>query len=401
MQKPELFRGDMQIFTVITKPTKFCNADCTYCSAPPDGARKWSLDDFKRFFDKLAPHLGYGADIIWHGGEPMLMGPDFYIKAHEYKQSIRPDVRFSMQSNILLYERDAWFDVMRDIFQWHVSTSYDPDQQNRTLKGSTQAYTERFWEKLDQVIEDGGRPMVIGTYTQLTWPFAMKMYERILAMGDGAVPLRFNYRYPAGRDAGMGEMITPETYGRMLIELYERWMKDVPVFSITPLDQMLRKVTGVESARCPWTKSCGGKFLGVEPNGDTFNCSEFADLADPQYRFGNIFKQTVPEMLASPPAILIRRRRVDNPPDCKTCRHYEVCEGGCARDSVLYERGLGGKFYYCQSWKMVFDRIKESVRTGEAAGVIERHGGFDPLHGVRAVDPVSLEIDQSIDSEKV
>jgi hypothetical protein len=50
---------------------------------------------------------------------------------------------------------------------------------------------------------------------------------------------------------------------------------------------------------------------------------------------------------------------------------------------------------------MVFDRIKESVRTGEAAGVIERHGGFDPFHGVRAADPVSIEIDQSIDSEKV
>lgn len=401
MQQQPMRRNEMQIYTVITKPTKFCNADCTYCSAPPDGARKWSLDDFKRFFDKVAPHLGHGADIIWHGGEPMLMGPDFYIKAHEYKQSIRPDVRFSMQSNVLLYERDEWHDIMRDIIGWRLSTSFDPDQQNRTLKGSTEAYTKRFFEKLDLLGEDGCFPMVIGTYTQLTWPFAMKMYERSLAMGDKAVSLRFNYRYPAGRDAGMGEMITPETYGRMLIELYDRWIKDVPRFGITPLDQMLRKVIGTESARCPWTKACGGQFLGVEPNGDTFNCSEFADLADPQYRFGNIFRQTVPEMLASKPAVLIRRRRVDNPPDCRTCRHWAVCEGGCARDSVLYERGLGGKFYYCQSWKMVFDRIKESVRTGEAAGVIARQGGFDPMYGVQAVDPLSLAIDQSLQAQPV
>lgn len=36
------------------------------------------------------------------------------------------------------------------------------------------------------------------------------------------------------------------------------------------------------------------------------------------------------------------------------------------RDVVLYERGIGGKFMYCRSWKMVFDRIKQSILSGEA-----------------------------------
>lgn len=333
------------------------------------------MDDFKRFWDKVEPELGVGANIIWHGGEPMLLGPDFYNKAFEYKNQGRSDVNFSIQSNILLYEHSKWFDVFDSVMGGRISTSYDPDQQNRTIKGSTEAYTERFWDRMDALSDDSFYPLVIGTYTTVTAAWSMKMYERVLSMGDKAFPLRFNYRYPAGRDSGLGELISPQRYGKMLIDLYNRWIVDVPDFSITPLDQMLRKVIGFESARCPWTKACGGRFLGVEPNGEVFNCSEFADLGDPQYRFGNVFRDSMKDILSSKPAVMIRRRTVNLPPDCMTCRHYEVCEGGCARDAVLYERGLGGKFYYCQSWKMVFDRIKESVASGEADRVIARFGG--------------------------
>ena len=92
-----------RIATVITKPTRGCNADCTYCSAPPDGAPKWTLDDFRAAFDALLPRLADTADFIWHGGEPMLLGPDFYYEALDYARAQLPGVRFSMQSNILGY----------------------------------------------------------------------------------------------------------------------------------------------------------------------------------------------------------------------------------------------------------------------------------------------------------
>jgi sulfatase maturation enzyme AslB (radical SAM superfamily) len=70
----------------------------------------------------------------------------------------------------------------------------------------------------------------------------------------------------------------------------------------------------------------------------------------------------------------IMSRQVMLPPDCKTCRHYEECEGGCARDAVLFERGMAGKFGYCESWKMVFDRLKASVISGEADRILYKLG---------------------------
>lgn len=369
----------MGIGTVIIKPTKHCNADCTYCAAPPEvnGAPKWSIDDFKGYFDKLHPYLSPRAFLLWHGGEPMLMGPKFYWEAWEYVQKVKPDVRFSMQSNILGYDSKRWRELLAGPFGGSVSTSFDPDEQFREYKGSTALYSKIFWARLDAMLEDGFRPKVIGTYTEETSELAMTMYDKSLSYGDKAFDLRMNYRYPAGRDQGMGEMLKPETYGKVLVEIYNRWITELPDFVVTPLDEMFKLTIGLEGLRCPWTNQCGGQFLGIEPNGDAFNCSEFADLDDDEYRFGNINEHTIPQMLASAAARNARRRRIDLPADCKTCSHFNECGGGCMRDSVLYGKGLGGKFHYCWSWKLVFARIKESIRTGEADGVIAKYG-MDP-----------------------
>jgi uncharacterized protein len=292
----------------------------------------------------------------------------------EYARSVKPGIIFSMQTNILAYDGARWKDLFAGPFGGSISTSFDPDEMHRLYKGSASLYSKIFNKRLDAMLKDGFRPKVIGTYTEETIDLAMSMYERSAALGDMAFDIRFNYRYPAGRDTGRGEMLLPETYGRKLIEIYDRWISEVPEFVVTPLDEMMKKVIGLESMRCPWTRHCGGQFLGLEPNGDVYNCSEFADLGDTEYRFGNLREQTVPQLLMAKVAAATRRRRVRLPEDCISCRHFNECEGGCMRDSVLYGKGLGGKFHYCQSWKMVFDHIKRSVVSGVADRAIEKFG---------------------------
>lgn len=367
------------IYTVILKPTKACNAQCTYCSSPPDKEKVWRFADFKAYFDKIAHDLSPQAYLIWHGGEPMLAGPEFYKEAYAYARSICPSVRFSIQSNVLLYNHDDWYDVFRNVFNGSVSTSFDPDEANRVIKGSAKEYTKQFDKAIAALKQDGFAPLIIGTFTQSTAPLAMEVYKKSLAEdSDLKSGIRINYRYPAGRAASDGEVLTPERYGEVLLELYNVWIKDNPEFTITPLDQMLKKVIGEETNRCPWTNSCGGRFLSIEPNGDIYNCADFADLNDDTYKFGNLNTHSLEELLASPASAMMRRRRVNYPVDCGSCRHFNECEGGCMRDSVLYGHGLGGKFHYCASWKMVFDRIKESVLTGELDEIIVQRYGLEP-----------------------
>ncbi|WP_318493600.1 radical SAM protein [Photobacterium leiognathi] len=356
---------------VICKPTRACNADCDFCSSPPYDVNQWSIEDFKFYFDKLSPSLTDNCMWIWHGGEPMLMGVEFYKSACEYARTIKPNIRFSMQTNLLLYN-DDWKDIILDIFDGSLSTSYDPDEQDRTIKGNSEIYNKRFLKKLDQSMRDGIYPMVIGTFSADSIGSADLLYDLSLEyeyeLGRG-FPIRLNYRYPAGRESSeliSGNLLSPSQYGAMLLRLYDKWIVDLPNFTITPLDQMFNRVVGVDSNRCPWLNNCGGRFLGLEPNGDVYNCSDFADLREQKYCFGNLKVNSLQEIFSSDAMRLIRHRRVDVPDSCRTCSHYSECQGGCVRDSVLYNRGLGGKFYYCESWMMVFNRIKETLRSGDA-----------------------------------
>lgn len=379
-------RSNHKIYVVIAKPTRVCNADCTYCSSPPleemgeSWEPEWNLEKFKFYFDKVYPYMGDQSYWIWHGGEPMLMKPDFYLKAYDYvEEKVKKEGRrvyFSMQSNLLGYN-DKWKHVFNKVFKGALSTSFDPDEKQRTIKGNPEVYSKVFKRSFEKILNDGFRPAVIGVYDEEKAPLMHTMYDWSLSMGDKAFPLRFNYCHPTGRLKEDGEAIKPETYGKALISIYDRWIKDVPAFEVTPLNQMLLKLLGQDGeGHCPWTKSCGGKFLGIEPAGDVYNCTDFADMGG-DFCFGNLNTNSMEEILNSQPSIAITRRSFQVPISCQECEHFDACEGGCARDAALYEHGLYGKFHYCKSWKMVFARIKESIITGEADKILEKYG-FEP-----------------------
>lgn len=397
------------ISVIIAKPTKLCNADCSYCSSPPDGSNAWGEHELETLFSSLKGHVSASGTVIWHGGEPMLMGPDFYRMAWEIAQKHTPGMKFSMQSNLLLYKSKQWKPIFEDIFRGSCSTSYDPDETQRTIKGSTKKYNSTFFRKIDEVMADGFNPLVIGTFTEQTSDLMHLMYEKSKSRVN-PYHIRLNYCSPVGREAGAGLLIEPETYGAKLIEIYDRWIDDVPGFVVTPLDLMLGKLIGTEGDRCPWTRRCGGTFLGVMPNGDIYNCGDFSDVSE-DWRYGNIFDGTytpsrqavnfyrktdsaniIPAMLASPAAVQIKRREVLQPLDCQSCRHFEECQGGCVRDVVLYDRGIGGKFMYCQSWKMVFDHIKSSILNGKADRII-RWFGKDPDSARNTLHANSSDLD--------
>jgi len=383
LQRLQILPKQQQTLSVvIAKPTRVCNAHCTYCSSPPleeMGASwepEWNFETFKIYFDKVYPYMIEGSHWIWHGGEPMLMGPEFYKKCYDYAlkrmEKEGKNINFSMQSNMLGYN-DKWKDVFINIFKGSISTSFDPDEKNRTIKGNWENYSRIFKKSLDKILDDGLRPMVIGVYKEENVHLMHKIYDWSKEKGEKSFPVRFNYCVPIGRKNNAGELISPITYGNALVEIYNRWIKDAPDFTITPLDQMFKKVINIEENRCPWTRRCGGRFMAIEPNGDVYNCSDFADL-DSKYRFGNLKINSMEEILNSKPALAIKRRRSQLPQSCITCEHFDDCEGGCARDSVLYNNGMYGKFYYCNSWKIVFSRIKESILLNEADEIIRKFG---------------------------
>ena len=88
---------------LIIKPSRKCNLRCSYC-------QDWRQRDTLMSFDILANLTAKAlqakeverVDFIWHGGEPLLHGIDFYVKAIELQRHFaKPNQRIknSIQTN--------------------------------------------------------------------------------------------------------------------------------------------------------------------------------------------------------------------------------------------------------------------------------------------------------------
>ena len=269
---------------------------------------------------------------------------------------------------ILKISSDELFSLeLLDIFDggFNLVSNLVNSEDSAVVRSKVNNDTELFLDKLLNMRADGFQLFIIGTYDDEMYEkkLHLRMMEFCLAMGKGAPSLRFNYRYPAGRALGQGVMLSPENFASLLIETYDLWREAQPDFRIFPQVQMMQLLQSNDTRvnQCPWTRQCTGKFFGLEADGSIFNCCTFSDTNDDDYRFGNLRTHTVPELLNSLAARRLKRRRVIIDKECLACEFHHLCHGGCARDTILYGKGLYEKTFYCESWKKVFKYIKDSM----------------------------------------
>ncbi|GGF92639.1 radical SAM protein [Cysteiniphilum litorale] len=375
----------MDIFVVIAKPTKACNADCSYCSAIPYDKEKWTVEKFMHIWDTLKPGLNQQVQWIWHGGEPLLMSPEFYTSCYEYAKLTHPNVRFEMQSNITLYKSSRWKDTIEKVFNGCVSTSFEYGGM-RTIFGDAAKFEKVFKWKLKIIIDDGFSTGIIGTYSDRNIDQAVKMYDLAISHDIKAPSIRINYMRPQGRVKDHGVLMSEHKYTQTLLALWDRWVNDAPAFDVIPLADFLYSVLGVhKSYKCPYTRSCGGRFLSVEPNGDLYNCAVSSDTRNKDFSFGNVFDLIVDNKRVPQDAFIqhlneaqalrvIKSRRYQVHLDCVKCPHFRECQGGCPSDSMLFDGSISSKFYYCETWKALLTKVKEDLAQGKLDRLLKKRG---------------------------
>jgi len=114
---------------VVIQSTPFCNINCTYCYLPQrDNRQKLDLDDLDRMFEKLLafPTISEQVTVVWHAGEPLVLGPDYYEAAFARMKARCPanfTLQQSFQTNGMLIN-DAWCDLFE---RWDVSLGVSVD----------------------------------------------------------------------------------------------------------------------------------------------------------------------------------------------------------------------------------------------------------------------------------
>ncbi len=355
---------------ILVKPSgPDCNMACEYCFYLEkdeffEGKKhRMSEEVLEEMIDQAAQqspgHLNFG----WQGGEPTLMGLDFFKKAVQIQNQYK-NVNFgnSIQTNGLLLDED-WADFLREN-NFLVGLSIDGKQhvhdhyrKDKAGKGTWQ----RVKEKAAMLMEKGVQVNSLAVVNDYSVNYPEETYNFLKELG-----FQYMQFIPIVEQDNQGNKAapfsaSPKKYGEFLNTIFDLWKHDFedgrPTTSIRLIDAVFHKYVGREAPECFLKKECG-IYVVVEHNGDVYSCDFFVE---PDWKLGNIKNDNLLEMLNSDKQKKFGEMKLNVPEECKNCKWLQLCRGGCTKDRIKDPRDHNVS-HFCESYKMFYEHADHEFK---------------------------------------
>ena len=366
-------------FHVMMKPRgAICNLDCKYCYFlakedlyPGSGFRMSEdlLEEYVRQYIEAqqVPEVTFA----WQGGEPTLMGLDFFRKAVEFqKKHQKPGTQLynSLQTNGTLLDRD-WCRFFHEN-DFLIGLSLDGPRAlhdaYRVDKGGKPTFdTVMRAAEMMQTHEVEFNILTTVHAANAEHPVAVYRFMR------DVVKTRFLQFIPIvelDNDTGYQEgnevtnrSVTGKQYGRFLIGIFDEWVRrDVGNMYVQIFDVSLAAWSGQSPGLCIFMETCGDA-LALEHNGDLYACDHYVE---PDYRLGNITEIPMMDMVLSEQQRAFGQAKLDTLPQyCLSCDVRFICNGGCPKNRIINTPdGEPGLNYLCEGYKAFFHHIDGPMR---------------------------------------
>jgi len=373
---------------VLAKPSgATCNLACSYCFfldkelLYPDSKFRMMVETLETYIKQLIEtHRSNQVTVAWQGGEPTLMGVDFYRKAIAYQEKYaRPGMTFenTMQTNGTLLD-DEWCQFFKEN-DFLIGISIDGPRHlhdaHRVDKGGAPTF-ERVMRGLRLLQKHGVEYNILVTVNRVTADHPKEVYRFLLDEAKTTwiqfIPVieRLN---PGGLNLIQeGEQVSPrsvlpEQFGRFLIQVFDEWVhNDVGKIYVQTFEAALRNWLNMPSGMCVFEKTCG-YGLALEHNGDLYACDHFVE---PDYLLGNIIAQPMIELVGSDQQYKFGQDKYDTLPEyCLECPVLFACNGECPKNRFITSPpgeatldGESGLNYLCAGYKAFFQRINEPMK---------------------------------------
>lgn len=371
----------MRPFSLLVKPASAdCNLRCRYCFylgkqfLYPETARHRMSPDvleqmIRSYQATVQPQYAFG----WQGGEPTLMGLDFFRQITELQQRHAPrgaTIANGLQTNATLID-DALAEHLAR-FQFLVGVSLDgpPDLHdgNRiTIDGrGTHADVMR---GIAHLREHRVEFNILTLVNQANVRQASAIYRYLVDQG-----FRFHQYIECVEYDAAGQLqpyaINGPEWGDFLCALFDAWYaEDARRVSIRLFDSILAmRVDGVVNTCHMATDCC--QYLVVEHNGDVYPCDFFVT---PELKLGNVMTDTWEAMLESPVYGSFGARKRQWNERCEACEYARYCAGDCPKNRPLHGHDPRGLSPLCEGWKRFyahtherFDELARQIRSERA-----------------------------------
>ena len=274
----------------------------------------------------------------WHGGEPTMLGIDYFRKIVALQRRHRsPGQHISngIQTNGTLLDEDWCSFFAAEGFSVGISLDGPEELHDhyRVSKRTGRPMPRRCRDT--RLLRQYGVPCdVLCVVHSGNVPYPLEVYRFFKGIGVtnlGFLPLV----KPRDDGPGVSDSSVPAlAFGDFLCTVFDEWLgEDIGRINVQIFEEAIATAVGREHALCIFRKTCGDIPV-VEHNGDFFSCDHFVDA---EHRLGNIGETPLVELLESPATkgLRARPRRESLPHSCKVCDVLGMCNGGCPKDRFL------------------------------------------------------------------
>jgi uncharacterized protein len=349
---------------LIIKVVSTCNLACRYCDADTYSNRRMSLDTVSQIIKKALDYADR-VEFIWHGGEPLLMGIQFYEKVVELQKRYRREgqtIMNSLQTNGTLISQE-WVDFFK-ANDFHVGVSLDGPPEvhnaNRIFRNGQGSF-EQVMRGIRLLKENGVEFGVLAVITKETVRLGAKRFLDFF-IENGIFNIGILRQRPA-LNIGRTDALPREEFEKFAIELFDYWYSlDDPRIRIREFDAILSRILGSESKVCIFSGNCVGRLLGIISDGDVYHCDEF--MFDDRYKLGNVREQTFEEILNPMNPRLIRiRLETEGTKKSISCKYSKICNYGCPKDRYVFSKVYNeeGTCGWCNVIDHIYKRVMKDL----------------------------------------
>jgi len=363
-------------FHLLAKPPgAICNLDCKYCFYLSNedlykGSSFRMTDEMLETYIRqlIESHNIPEVTVAWQGGEPTLMGLDFFRRSIVFeKEYAKPGMKIqnTIQTNGTLIN-DEWAAFFKEN-EFLVGLSIDgPREMHDFYRVDRQGEPtfDSVMRGLGFLQKHGVEWNALTTIHHANADHPVEVY-RFLRDECKAEFIQFIpivERLTPDSNVVTDRSATAEQYGKFLVSVFEEWVRhDVARVYVQMFDVALANWHGEPSGLCVHSKTCGGA-LAIEHNGDLYSCDHFVT---PEYKLGNIKEKHMLKLVSSEPQVKFGNDKFDTLPKyCRECEVRFACHGGCPKDRFIKTPdGEPGLNYLCAGYKIFFNHIDKPMRT--------------------------------------
>ena len=341
--------------TLIIKPTNECNLRCSYCYHSERGyeSDKMPMELFNDICLKTFPFFD-NIKILWHGGEPLMMGLGFFESTmaiiNQVKHDYHTQVGIALQTNGTLIDEN-WIDFFKknDI---KIGMSFD-GKVNEQTRGDTKKLLSIFEMMRSRDMRVG----VIHVLTKLNIEYILEDYE---FYKNNRISVKFNPVFDNELHKAKRVINQSESYVYWLSRLFDYWAVDEKCeINVDPFIEYVHLVAG-NAHSCEFS-SCLTHWLSIDHRGEITPCGRNYSA---DYNLGNVssFSDLYDAFKTTKYMDLIQKS-ITRRDDCKrNCCYFEYCRGGCTNTMILQNDASKSEGEWCDNFRGLFSYVKRSMQ---------------------------------------